>query len=163
MRFFIEQLALCPTDPGRARALLEKMGMQDWATDTVKARGTVWGVGPYENTAQLSFNYQATDGGDKALELEILDYTKGAAWVDEFIGNDQSIVSHLGMHCTAADRERWIAFFKAEGIEIVQDVLTLSHTNPAIAGKRWYTYTIFGTRDILGVDIKLIVRMGPGK
>jgi hypothetical protein len=36
--------------------------------------------------------------------------------------------------------------------------MTISHTNPVIAGKRWYTYVIFDTRSILGIDLKFIVR-----
>jgi hypothetical protein len=33
-----------------------------------------------------------------------------------------------------------------------------SHTNPVISGKRWYNYVIFDTKEILGVDLKFIVR-----
>jgi hypothetical protein len=41
---------------------------------------------------------------------------------------------------------------------VAQEVLTQSHTNPVISGKRWYNYVIFDTKDILGVDLKFIVR-----
>jgi hypothetical protein len=35
---------------------------------------------------------------------------------------------------------------------------TYLHTNPVIKDSRRYTYVIFNTRDILGVDLKFIVR-----
>ena len=39
------------------------------------------------------------------------------------------------------------------------DIFSESHTNPVIAGKRSYNYVIFDTKDILGVDLKFIVRI----
>ena len=42
---------------------------------------------------------------------------------------------------------------------MAQEVFTESHTNPVIAGKRSYNYVIFDTREILGVDLKFIVRI----
>ena len=42
---------------------------------------------------------------------------------------------------------------------MAQEVMTESHTNPVIAGKRTYNYVIFDTKEILGVDVKFIVRI----
>jgi hypothetical protein len=66
--------------------------------------------------------------------------------------------SHIGMHCTEDELLDWTKFFTSRGIQIAQQVNTQSHTNPVIAGKRFYTYTIFHTRPILGIDCKFIVR-----
>ena len=70
-------------------------------------------------------------------------------------------VSHLGMHCTADELELWQEFFAERGIGIAQEVVTDSHTNPVISGKRLYNYVIFDTKEILGVDLKFIVRLEP--
>ena len=67
-------------------------------------------------------------------------------------------VSHLGMHVTSGELEGWRHFFAERGIVVAQEVKTHEHTNPVIAGKRFYTYVIFNTRPILGVDVKFIVR-----
>lgn len=167
MKFFVEQIAICPNDPERAIALLTKMGLADWARDHVKATGHVFGSHG-ENEADLAFNYQATRGYEagaltdaaalKPLELEVLNYTHGNNWMQH--GGRDNSVSHIGMHCTAAELDQWRAFFLAEGIKEAQGVLTLSHTNPfLLANGRKYRYTIFDTREILGVDVKFIVRI----
>jgi hypothetical protein len=67
-------------------------------------------------------------------------------------------VSHLGMHCSAEELLKWRQFFADRSIAVAQEVMTQSHSNPAIAGQRWYNYVIFDTKDILGVDLKFIVR-----
>jgi hypothetical protein len=151
MKFKIEQIAICPADPERAIALLTKMGAETWARDHVVARGNVYDGKDVSNEANLAFNYELLDG---AKEFEVLHYTKGHNWMQYHACS----VSHLGMHVTADELLLWREFFAAEGINVSQEVMTQSHTNPVIAGKRWYNYVIFNTRGILGVDIKFIVR-----
>lgn len=152
MNFKIEQIALFPNNPHRAMMLLSDMGLGEWAKDHVVASGAVYGE-PSRNEADLAFNYQAT--ADKALELEVLHYTDGDNWMDRR-GN---VVSHLGMHVTAEELVKWREFFLMRGIPVAQEVVTESHTNPVIAGKRWYNYVIFDTHAILSADIKFIVRL----
>jgi hypothetical protein len=171
LHFFIEQVALCPPDPVRAIDLLTKMGLGEWARDHVVAVGRVYGCGG-TNEADLAFNYQAQNDDKtlgpesrayvpsshivaKPLELEVLHYTKGPNWME----SHEPSVSHIGMHCDMEELNRWRAFFQEQGIDEVQSVRTLSHTNPVIAGKRSYNYVIFGTRAVLGVDVKFIVRI----
>src|SRR5690606_13518265 len=89
-----------------------------------------------------------------ANELEVLHYTDGPSWMDCYAPR----ASHLGMHCTAVELEGWREFFDERDIQVAQEVKTQSHTNPHIAGKRWYNYVIFDTYEILGSDIKFIVR-----
>jgi hypothetical protein len=151
MKFVIEQIALAPNNPEKAIELLSAMGLSEWARDHVVASGTVFDIAG-QNEASLAFNYQATSA--KELELEVLNYTEGNNWMEY----TEPSVSHLGMHCSFEELAQWTAFFKARNIGIAQQVDTLSHTNPIIAGKRSYCYTIFNTRDILGVDVKFIVR-----
>ena len=167
LQFKIEQVALCPADPERAIALLSKMGLSEWARDHVVASGHVRGCGN-SNEADLAFNYQSTkEYGDpklsmadgmtltKPLELEVLHYTTGRNWMSDHGPS----VSHLGMHCTEQELLAWRDFFAAEGIQEAQSVRTLSHTNPVIKDSRRYNYVIFDTREILGVDVKFIVRL----
>ena len=152
MKFIIEQVAIAPKDPVAARKLLSEIGAVDWSDDHVVAKGNVFG-NPGTNEADLAFNYEIFAG----KEFEILNYTTGDNWVDN-PARGRNIVSHLGMHCSADELVKWRAFFADRGIKIAQEVMTQSHSNPVIAGKRWYNYVIFSTKDVLGVDLKFIVR-----
>jgi len=155
MKFIIEQIALHPRNPEAARALLSGMGIaKEWIEDHVCATGAVWG-NPSSNEADLQFNYEALQ---QARELEILHYTKGERW----LGDSESCVSHIGTHCSEEELAEWKKFFEARFIEIAQEVNTTSHSNEAIKGKRSYHYCIFNTVDILGVDVKFIVRSDHG-
>lgn len=157
MNFFIEQIAICPPDPSAAIELLAAIGAANWAHDTVKAVGTVYEGNTTENVANLAFNYQLSPTADpfpKSLEFEVLHYVSGDNWMQRH----QPSVSHLGMHCTESQLLEWKKFFHDRGYKIAQEVDTQSHTNPNIAGQRWYTYCIFNTRAVLGVDLKFIVR-----
>lgn len=162
LHFKIEQIALCPKNPTLAKELLADLGLSEWFHDTVVADGEVFGQAG-DSTANLAFNYQAgngrDNGADKPLELEILHYTDGANWM-QF--NPKS-VSHLGMHCTEEELDKFRAYFDSKDIRIAQEVQTQSHTNPAIATSRRYRYVIFDTREILGVDLKFIVRYPYGE
>jgi len=154
MKFKIEQIAIRPKHPIRAKQLLSEIGAVDWSEDHVVATGKVFGH-EGTNEADLSFNYEIFDG----KEFEILNYTKGNNWIDSSGRTERNVVSHLGMHCSAEELEKWKEFFHQRAIKISQEVFTDSHTNPVIAGKRSYNYVIFDTRKILGVDLKFIVRI----
>lgn len=147
-KFLVEQVALCPRDPIAAKRLLSAIGMEIWVDDTVHAAGVVRDHFAAENVADLSFNY------DNTFELEVLHYQKGPNWMQR---NGPS-ASHFGMHCSAEQLAEWTDRFNVLGIKVAQEVWTTNHENPAIAGQRWYHYKIFDTRDILGIDLKFIVR-----
>lgn len=149
LKFQIEQVALHPKDPEKAIRLLNEMGAGQWAEDVVMASGSVK-YQPSTNVADLAFEYDMLKG---ANELEVLHYKAGKSWMD-----GQNRVSHLGMHCSAEELEEWKDFFRKRGIKIAQEVKTEYHSNPVIAGKRWYHYCIFDTHEILSVDVKFIVR-----
>ena len=152
MQFKIEQIALHPKSVPAAMELLAAMGLAEWAYDHVHAVGHVFGdLGA--NEADLAFNYEASPA--KTLELEVLHYTRGPNWM---VNEARSAVSHIGMHVTIAELEEWRRFFAGRSIQVAQSVETVSHDNPVIAGKRCYTYVIFDTREILGADVKFIVR-----
>jgi hypothetical protein len=152
LKFKIEQIAICPKDPFAARELLEAIGAVEWHEDHVVATGEVFGAHG-TNEADLSFNYDMFGG----KEFELLNYTEGNDWMQH--GGRPNSVSHLGMHCSVEELILWRDFFAERGIEVAQEVFTDSHTNPVIAGKRSYNYVIFDTKDILGVDLKFIVRI----
>lgn len=154
LKFQIEQIALYPRDPEAAKDLLTAIGAGPWAEDEVQATGIVFGERG-NNKANLNFEYELSGHGK---ELEVLEYTDGPNWMDGRDGADPFRVSHLGMHCDERELAAWRAFFDRCGIAVAQEVSTKQHTNPVIAGKRWYTYVIFDTYKILGVDLKFIVR-----
>ena len=153
MKFTIDQIAICPSDPVAAKKLLSEMGAVEWAEDHVVAKGSIMGKEGLTNQADLSFNYDLLNGN----EFEVLHYTRGKAWTNT--PDRANSVSHLGMHVGADELEKWRAFFKERNVGVAQEVFTQSHTNPAIAGKRKYNYVIFDTKAILGVDLKFIVRL----
>jgi hypothetical protein len=150
--FRLEQIAICPRDPVAAKDLLAAMGIGEWANDHVIAEGSVFGM-QSANHADLSFNYDIFAG----KEFEVLNYTDGDNWMKH--GGRPNSVSHLGMHCTTDELIQWREFFAGRNIHVAQEVFTKSHTNPVIAGKRSYNYVIFNTKEILGVDLKFIVRI----
>lgn len=152
MQFRIEQIAICPANPEAAIELLTAIGAAEWAKDHVIANGKVYGQ-EGRNEADLAFNYNLFGG----KEFEVLNYTDGNNWM--LHPERTNSVSHLGMHCSAEELVEWRAFFAGRDINVAQEVFTESHSNPAIAGKRWYNYVIFDTKAILGVDLKFIVRL----
>jgi hypothetical protein len=159
MKFKIEQIALAINmhRESEALALLTLMGITEWANDTVVANGRALQYTDSQNSADLSFNYTALND---AKELELLRYREGKNWL---MFDAQPRVSHLGMHVTAEELEQWRATLTEFGLGVVQEVHTVSHTNPVIAGKRWYNYVIFGATQLIGTDIKFIVRMDAPK
>lgn len=154
MKFKIEQLALNPADAGDAFRLMNLLGLTDWSHDMASAAGAVFGKSG-SNVASLSFNHET-----EKLELEILNYREGENWLAApNNNNDLSIASHIGMHCSAEELEQWRAKFTAFGVKVAQEVVTTNHTNPNVPEGRRYKYVIFDTRDIIGLDVKFIVRM----
>jgi len=158
-KFKIEQLAISPrTEKGvdRAKALMRALGVDDWIEDEVTAHGCVRGADGHVNTAGLSFNYGL---GADGLEFELLEYKKGKNWLASIEDSRFcAVASHIGMHVTAEELQEWRKSFEKLGIEEAQSVNTTAHTNPAIKDKRRYNYVIFDTRDLIGLDIKFIVR-----
>lgn len=157
-KFKIEQIALNAPQNELAIEILSDLGLTDWLRDTVVAKGYAFGAS-VENEADLRFNYQAGNGADetagKPLELEVIHYTKGANWLER----RPHAVSHLGMHVTNDQLSQYRAYFSSKGINVAQEVMTQSHTNEAIKDERRYNYVIFDTYDLLGVDLKFIVRL----
>lgn len=154
LKFKVEQIALYPKSPVLAQKFLAAVGLTEWVHDHVVANGYVHGNFG-QNQADLAFNYEAT--ADKPLELEVLHYTQGPNWM---AANPKrgATVSHLGMHVTAQELLAWTALMKEQGVSIAQTVFTESHTNAHIAHTRRYNYVIFDTFEIIGVDLKFIVR-----
>lgn len=158
LKFRIEQIAIAPVNTERAIKLLSDLGLTEWHRDNVLANGQVFGV-EGTNSALLQFNYQAGNGNDpagKPLELEVLKYVDGNNWLRRRPNNT---TSHLGMHCSADELRSFREYFAAEGISVAQEVFTEAHTNPSIRDERRYNYVIFDTVDIIGVDLKFIVRL----
>lgn len=157
MKFIIEQLALNPINGFKAKQLMDVLGWTDWVTDHATAVGQVYGEHGRENVAALSFNYQARPHDGKPLELELINYLKGENWLAAH-NSMTGVASHIGMHVSGEELEAWRAeFFKIDVFE-AQEVVTTNHTNPNVPKDRSYRYVIFDTRDIIGIDIKFIVR-----
>lgn len=161
----VEQIAFTSSYPAATKALLASLlGMDSWTEDEVTTTGSLFteddGFIRIENVANLSFNYAA------GLEFEILKYKSGRNWLEErgkpIFGGNWPELSHIGMHCTAEELVEWMNRMAENGVNILQDVTTVQHTNPFLVDcGRKYRYVIFGTEELLGFDFKLIVRI-PG-
>lgn len=152
-QFPIEQIALAVKDHESIIPALGFLGATEWHKDDVTTRAMVLGQGPVEQVAELSFNYQLIPG----KELELIRYVSGR----NFLGLQgiSTGLSHLGLHVESIDHatER-LNQLANNDVQIIQDAVTIKHTNPAIKNTRRYRYRIFGTRQWLGFDLKFIQR-----
>jgi hypothetical protein len=149
----VDQIAVASYDPPGLIRQLSRLGHDEWVYDTVTAKGEVYGE-PAENTANLHFNYTLMP-----CEFEILQYVEGKNWISALPKPRHGVItSHYGIHVPdaagAADQLR-----EKFGLDIVQQVTTLSHTNAHIKNSRRYKYVILGARQLLGADIKFIERI----
>jgi hypothetical protein len=135
----IDQIAYyCGTK--EAEQVVKKMlGLEsaEWIKDRVTANSTVWGHGPFENVANLQFNY------DLGIELEIIRYVEGTHWHGASANKeDNPFISHVGIHLE--DNEDFPPMI---GCELAQETFTKSHTSEYLttgAGAgRLYHYKIF--------------------
>lgn len=154
-----EQIAFYAPQPEAMKRMYRHLGCSNWIDDTVTAKGIV-GDGKTEtiNVADLSFNY------DLGIELELIRYRAGPNWhqlrdaVDNYGDCVAPFLSHMSYHVEDMAAEK--ARFNTYGFKVIQDVRTISHTNPALtASGQKYRYVIFDTSRALGFDIKLIKRL----
>lgn len=128
----------------------------DWVEDEVVASGYVKGHGDGQtNKAKLLFNY------DLGIEIEILRYMEGTNYVE--VGNVESgNVAHLGFHL---EKGKNLEAFQGLVFpaSLMQQVKTEQHTNEFLlkSGRR-YRYTIYDTKPLFGVYLKVIERLGDG-
>lgn len=147
----IEQVAFACADPSAIINIAQSFGLKNWSHDTVVAKGHVFGL-PATNKAELHFNYEL------GIELELIKYLEGFNWHRR--RHPQYIfLSHMGFHVDEAKMQKCKSQLAAAAVEIAQEVITQSHTNPVIAGKRTYHYVVFDTQHLIGFDLKLIERI----
>lgn len=150
MNFDIEQVAIRVDNVDRAVRRYMDLGYTEWSLDTVEAEGFVNGQGFGRNVARLAFNYDMVPG----KELELIQYLEGPNFHRHY-NVPVNGMSHMGLHVpsiaewTDDNNPPW---------SVVQEVQTLSHTNPAIRGLRRYTYRIYESQADLGFMLKLIER-----
>ncbi len=152
----IDQLAFISRSTEDTAVIKSNFRLQDadWVEDYVEARGYVRGAERNAtNTARLLFNY------DLGVELEILQYTDGPNYPD--VGKVPSCsLCHIGFHVEKGKKipgalQNWVFAYP-----MIQQVETQKHTNQFLldTGRR-YKYTIYDTRDFLGVYLKVIERI----
>jgi len=150
--FKIDHVGIRPKDSKAAQELLVAMGAILWGYDNPNAEGTVYGIRG-SHSSEVCSNYTLAP---ESVELQILDYLSGPNWLANKQG---SIVAYFGMNTDEDSLQGWKVFFKERDIPIVQEVHTTSHTRPLLVKyNRRHHYCIFGTRDILGIDIMFTVR-----
>ena len=128
------------------RRLMEELGAQ-FTEDLVEAVGRDAFGNLIQNTAHLLFDYQTWP-----MEFELLCYVAGWNW-HMLESQPMPIVSHFGVHVDGeAEIEMWRGRYP-----VLQEVVTISHTNPEIASSRRYHYVILDLP--LGAQLKLIRRL----
>lgn len=160
-----DQIAFYAHNEQQADAIKMMFGLlsAEWKQDEVAGQVTVARSAGGElinglSRGLLQFNY------DLGIELEILTYTSGPNWHDvntpDFAGG-LPFLSHIGFHLP--DEGEMLNELGSDA-PCVQEMFTLSHTNPYLIEKeRRYQYRIFDTRPVNGVYTKLIRRIEPPK
>jgi len=146
-----DQFAMASNNAHLAMKEYVKLGQDKWTTDIVTAEGMVNGKF-VKNVAILYFNHDIFPG----TEFEIIQYIRGDNWLNGRVGP-----SHIGAHVENMDEAiSEVRSFRGGFNRIVQDVVTISHTNKFITetSPRTYRYVIFDAYKELGFDIKLIER-----
>lgn len=155
----IEQIAFSTCDIDYSKRQYEPLGITQWESDIVTAKGTLHTYSQYGeegtreiiNVARLEFNY------DMEVELELIQYLAGDNW-HNFQGRKGMFQSHMSYH--VEDMPSEVQRLKSAGLRVIQEVKTLSHTNPYLLKTgRKYHYVIFDSRNQLGFDLKLIKRI----
>ncbi len=162
-----DQIAFYVPDMDAAKRAYRALGCDTWVDDMVTAQGKIGVVKdsrkhPTEvNVAHLAFNYQL------GIELELIQYKAGNNWhqvggrVDEANSCAHPFASHMSWHTEDIAVEH--SAFESKGLHVIQDVVTLSHTNPhLVESGRKYRYIIFDSRNLIGFDLKLIQRVDNG-
>lgn len=120
--------------------------------DTVTAVGYDDDGCRIRNVAELAFNYTLWPGG---LEYEVLRYLDGWNWHGYKSRNTNLTTSHFGIHVqTAEEVSAWKAYYGTP----LQEVVTIHHSNPACANRR-YHYVILDAVANLGCELKIIRRL----
>lgn len=152
----IDQIAFLARND-QDEAMIKKLLRLDnaaWVEDYVEAEGYVRGHGEAgRNKAKLLFNY------DLGIEVEILRYLDGPNYPD--IGEVGSgTVAHIGMHVEKGQQiPIELQDFVFAG-PMIQQVVTKTHSNQFLidTGRR-YRYTIYDTKSLIGVYLKVIERL----
>lgn len=159
----IDQLAFLARNDQDEAAIKKQLRLTDanWVEDHVTAEGYVRGARSpgtprdvkSRNIAKLLFNY------DLGLEVEILRYTNGANYADA--GRLPSChLCHVGCHVEKGKELTGLLADWTFASPIIQQVETISHTNEFLVSTgRRYRYTIYDTREMLGVYFKVIERL----
>lgn len=159
----IDQLAFLARNDEDEAAIKKQFRLTDaaWVEDEVLAEGYVRGARmtgeprgtKTQNTAKLLFNY------DLGIELEILRYKTGANYADA--GAVQACqLCHIGFHVEKGKELPTLLKDWAFASPIIQQVETVTHSNSfLISLGRRYRYTIYDTKPLLGVYLKVIERL----
>ncbi len=172
-----DQLAIAVIDPV---PFMREFG-ERWEKDMANCKTQVFGGLIRDTSIGLFYNYGQPPGTFDFKELELLTLVKGVNW-HEVRGDPEPFsplalyaprlyrianrfgllgtcfLSHLGIHSTEEEAGEWQKTFLDMGIRLAQENWSTEHTNPVIAGRRWYHDVIFDSRDALGFDMKITVR-----
>jgi hypothetical protein len=118
-------------------------GASAWTRDIVTAKGILVNaydqVIPIHNRAELRFNYDVFTG----KEFELIHYIDGHNYLGHRI---PGTLSHFGVHVPDIDMSK--PYLEAKGFKIVQEVVTVNHSNTNVPLDRHYRYAIFRHPDL---------------
>lgn len=149
------QLAIYHPEPNAAIRFLSGIGFNDWHRDSAKLKGLLVTGGSMRQTeisAEMVFNYQILNG----RELEFVSYLNHPH--PRYGREVAPFISHLSAYVEDVQKS-------AEDIESEFGMIpfhrfdTGNHTNPRVAGKKFFREAIYQTRQKLGFDLKLIEKV----
>lgn len=150
------QMAVCTNDVASSIGCLNTLGFTEWSRDNAMLNGTYAGK-PCTMEAQMAFNYQIFPG----KEFEFVRYFGHPE--DRFggklrSGNSRPFISHISAYvdditvaCARVEQEK--------GMVPIHRFNTSGHTNPRVAGRKYFKEAMYDTYHDIGFNIKLIEKV----
>lgn len=158
------QIAIYTTRIDDSVGELFNMGFKDWSFDTATLEGYHFGVDT-KIKATMAFNYQFLGG----RELEYVSYVghpEPRFWQKEEWGGltrpaalgEDTFISHMSSYVTDLEESIKDVERKYKMVPFHMFV-TSNHSNPAVAGRKFFKEAIYDTRKIIGFNVKLIEKV----
>lgn len=147
------QVALYTYDIADSVAFLSSLGFDEWHSDTATLEGFYQGNECKVN-AEMAFNYQILGG----RELEFVSYEDHPEPLYQHSTGKLPFLSHLSAYvdnvAAAVENIR-----EEHGHSPYHLFQTGNHTNPRVAGKKFFREAIYDTRAEIGFNLKLIEKV----
>ena len=153
LQFVADQIMIRPENAAMAMELLTAMGCGRWYGEHVVSAGGVFDD-VAGNESEHAINKNTFSG---PCDLQVVDYTSGANWMDVRPDSDPHRVGCLSMQVTEKELQRWRRLFHSFSIDVVQEMTAQVIPDSSRLPKRQELSVVFDTHAILSVDIRFMV------